>query len=162
MNPRSGDVLAMADWPSANPADPGSATGQELANMATGFTYEPGSTFKAFTVAGALEDHKVTPDTPFAIPSSLQVAHRPLTDAEPDGPETLTVAQILAQSSNIGADEIGARVGATRFNHWVRSFGFGAPTGVDFPGEERGIVPRPSQYSGSTMGNLPIGQGLSV
>jgi cell division protein FtsI (penicillin-binding protein 3) len=162
MNPQSGDILAMADWPSANPADPGAASGQELSNMATGFTYEPGSTFKAFTVAGALEDHKVTPSTPFAIPTELQVADRTITDAEAHGPETLTVAQILAQSSNIGADEIGARVGAQRFNHWVREFGFGQPTGVDFPGEEQGIVPKPSQYSGSTMGNLPIGQGLSV
>src|SRR5213079_3075873 len=64
--------------------------------------------------------------------------------------------------SNIGADEIGARVGAQRFNHWVRTFGYGQPTGIDFPGEEQGIVPRPSQYSGSTMGNLPIGQGLAI
>jgi cell division protein FtsI/penicillin-binding protein 2 len=162
MNPQTGDVLAMADWPSADPANPGAASGQELANMATGFTYEPGSTFKAFTVAGALEDKKVTPDTPFAVPTELQVADRTITDAELHGPETLTVAQILAQSSNIGADLIGARVGPERFNHWVRTFGFSKPTGIDFPGEERGIVPRPSQYSGSTMGNLPIGQGLSV
>src|SRR5204863_9957319 len=131
-------------------------------NMATGFTYEPGSTFKAFTVAGALSDHKVTPSTPFAIPTELQVADRTITDAEAHGPETLTVAQILAQSSNIGADEIGAKVGPTRFNHWVRTFGFAKPTGIAFPGEEQGIVPKPAQYSGSTMGNLPIGQGLSV
>jgi cell division protein FtsI (penicillin-binding protein 3) len=162
MNPRSGDVLAMADWPSADPSDPGAATGQELSNMATGFTYEPGSTFKAFTVSGALEDRKVTPSTSFEVPSSLRVADRTITDAEPHGPETLTVAQILAQSSNIGAVEIGMRDGARRFDHWVRRFGFARPTGIDFPGEERGIVPRPSQYSGSTMGNLPIGQGLAV
>jgi cell division protein FtsI/penicillin-binding protein 2 len=162
MNPQTGDIFAMADWPSSNPNDPAAATPQELSNMATGFTYEPGSTFKAFTVAGALEDHKVTPSTPFAIPTELQVADRTITDAEAHGPETLTVAQILAQSSNIGADEIGAKVGPTRFNHWVRTFGFAKPTGIAFPGEEQGIVPKPAQYSGSTMGNLPIGQGLSV
>jgi cell division protein FtsI/penicillin-binding protein 2 len=162
MNPQTGDILAMANWPSSNPNDPAAATPQELSNMATGFTYEPGSTFKAFTVAGALSDHKVTPNTPFAIPTELQVADRTITDAEAHGPETLTVAQILAQSSNIGADEIGARVGPTRFNHWVRTFGFAKPTGIAFSGEEQGIVPKPAQYSGSTMGNLPIGQGLSV
>jgi len=96
------------------------------------------------------------------VPSELQVADRTITDAEPHAPEVLTVAQILAQSSNIGAIEIGMRLGKALFDHWVRRFGFGTPTGIDFPGEERGIVPRPSRYSGSTMGNLPIGQGLSV
>jgi cell division protein FtsI/penicillin-binding protein 2 len=90
------------------------------------------------------------------------VADRTISDAEPRGPETLTVAQILAQSSNIGAVKIGLEVGAQHFYDWVRKFGFGQPTGVAFPGEEQGIVPTPSQFSGSTMGNLPIGQGLSV
>jgi cell division protein FtsI (penicillin-binding protein 3) len=162
MNPQNGEVLAMADWPSGDPSHPGSDSPSELSNMATGFTYEPGSTFKAFTVAGAMMDHKVTPHTTIGVPPSLQVADRTITDAELHGYETLTVAQILAYSSNIGAVEIGMRDGAHRFNHWVRQFGFSRPTGIDFPGEERGIVPRPSQYSGSTMGNLPMGQGLSV
>lgn len=162
MDPKNSEVLAMADWPSGNPSDPSADTPSELSNMATGFTYEPGSTFKAFTVAGALSDRRVTPSTPFNIPPSLQVADRTISDAEAHGYETLTVAQILAYSSNIGAVEIGMREGAQRFNHWVRRFGFSKATGIDFPGEERGIVPRPSQYSGSTMGNLPMGQGLSV
>jgi cell division protein FtsI (penicillin-binding protein 3) len=162
MNPDDGQILAMADWPAANPSDPGAASPRELANTATGFTYEPGSTFKAFTVAGALSEHEVTPHTTFEVPPELQVADRTITDAEPHGPETLTVAQILAQSSNIGAIEIGMRLGKTLFDRWVRRFGFGKPTGIDFPGEERGIVPRPSQYSGSTIGNVPMGQGLSV
>jgi cell division protein FtsI (penicillin-binding protein 3) len=159
MNPDNGEVLAMADWPPANPANPAADTPRQLANMATGFTYEPGSTFKAFTVAGALEDGRVAPSTTFNVPPELQVADRTITDAEPHGYETLTVSQILAQSSNIGAIEIGLRLGATRFDQWVHRFGFGTPTGIDFPGEERGIVPRPSH---SFMGNLPMGQGLSV
>ncbi|HMC07596.1 MAG TPA: penicillin-binding protein 2, partial [Solirubrobacterales bacterium] len=162
MNPRSGDVLAMADWPTIDPSNPSAADPQDLQNMATGFTYEPGSTFKAFTVAGALEEHLVTPSTPFELPTEIQVADRTISDAEPRGPETLTVAQILAQSSNVGAVKIGLELGAQRFYDWVRRFGFGDPTGVEYPGEERGIVPTPSQFSGSTMGNLPIGQGLSV
>jgi cell division protein FtsI (penicillin-binding protein 3) len=162
MDPRNAQVLAMANWPTVDPSDPSAASPQALQNMATGFTYEPGSTFKAFTVAGALMEHLVTPSTVFDLPVELQVADRTISDAEDRGPESLTVAQILAQSSNVGAVEIGLKVGAQHFYDWVRKFGFGEPTGVAFPGEEQGIVPKPSEFSGSTMGNLPIGQGLSV
>ncbi len=134
--------------------------------MATSFTYEPGSTFKAFTVAGAEEDGLVKPTTTFDLPPVLQVADRQITDAEARGPETMSVADILKVSSNIGADTIGLKLNhgqfGSRFDHWVRKFGFGQPTGIDYPGEEQGIVPRPKDYSGSTMGNLPIGQGLAV
>jgi cell division protein FtsI (penicillin-binding protein 3) len=162
MDPRNAEVLAMADWPSFDPSDPSSASPEALRSMATGFTYEPGSTFKAFTVAGALSERLVTPSTLFYLPAEIQVADRKISDAEDRGPESLTVAQILAQSSNVGAVKIGLELGAERFYHWVRRFGFGDPTGIDFPGEEQGIVPTLSEFSGSTIGNLPIGQGLSV
>jgi cell division protein FtsI (penicillin-binding protein 3) len=162
MDPRNAEVLAMADWPSFDPSDPSSASPEALRSMATGFTYEPGSTFKAFTVAGALSERLVTPGTVFYLPVEIQVADRKISDAEDRGPESLTVAQILAQSSNVGAVKIGLELGAERFYHWVRRFGFGDPTGIDFPGEEQGIVPTLSEFSGSTIGNLPIGQGLSV
>ncbi|OLE37898.1 MAG: hypothetical protein AUG48_03140, partial [Actinobacteria bacterium 13_1_20CM_3_68_9] len=162
MDPRNGEVLAMADSPTFDPSKPSSASPEALRNTATGFTYEPGSTFKAFTVAGALSEHLVTPTTMFYLPTEIQVADRTISDAEIRGPETRTVAQILAQSSNVGAVKIGLQLGADRFYNWVRRFGFGDPTGVAFPGEEQGIVPAPSHFSGSTMGNLPIGQGLSV
>jgi cell division protein FtsI (penicillin-binding protein 3) len=162
MDPRNAEVLAMADWPSFDPSKPSSASPEALRNTATGFTYEPGSTFKAFTVAGALSEHLVTPSTIFYLPTAIQVADRTISDAEDRGPESRTVAQILAQSSNVGAVKIGLELGADRFYSWVRRFGFGDPTGVEFPGEEQGIVPPPSEFSGSTMGNLPIGQGLSV
>jgi len=162
MDPRNAEVLALANHPAADPSDPGGATPEELANRATGYTYEPGSTFKAFTVAGALEEGIVTPETPFSLPPTIQVADRVIEESHPRGPVTLSVAEILAQSSNVGAVTVGLEVGAKRFDHWIREFGFGSPTGIDFPGEEQGIVLRPSEYSGSTMGNLPIGQGLSV
>jgi cell division protein FtsI (penicillin-binding protein 3) len=162
MDPRDAEVLAMADWPSFDPSDPSSASPEDLRSMATGFTYEPGSTFKAFTVAGALSERLVTPDTVFYLPTEIQVADRKISDAEERGPESLTVGQILAQSSNVGAVRIGLELGEERFYRWVRRFGFGDPTGIDFPGEERGIVPALSEFSGSTIGNLPIGQGLSV
>ena len=141
MDPRNAEVLAMADWPTFDPSKPSSASPEELRNTATGFTYEPGSTFKAFTVAGALSEHLVTPNTIFDLPTAIQVADRTISDAEERGPESRTVAQILAQSSNVGAVKIGLELGADRFYRWVRRFGFGDPTGVQFPGEERGIVP---------------------
>ena len=166
MDPRNAEVLAMANWPTVDPGDLGEVDPEELQNMATGFTYEPGSTFKAFTVGGALQDGVVTPETVFDLPTELQVADRTITDAHERSAISLTVSQILAQSSNVGAAMIGLRLnevmGNDRFDHWVRKFGFGEPTGIAFPGEEQGMVLRPSEYSGSTMGNLPIGQGLLV
>ncbi len=122
----------------------------------------PGSTFKAFTVSAALEEKLVTPETAFTLAPSIQVADRTIEDAEPRPTETLSVAQILAQSSNVGAVTIGLELGAEKFSRWIDRFGFGRPTGVQFPAEEQGIVPPLAEYSGSTMGNLPIGQGLSV
>jgi cell division protein FtsI/penicillin-binding protein 2 len=162
MDPNSGGILALANWPRVNANDPSGAPASADQNEAVQFNYEPGSTFKAITVAGALQDGVVTPATELNIPSVLQVADRQIHDAESHGDETLSVAQVLQKSSNIGADEIGMRLGAHRFDDWVHRFGFGAKTGVDLPGEQSGIVLRESQYSGSSMGNLPMGQGESV
>ena len=127
MNPNTGEVLAMANWPGFNPEDLQNATSEELENRATGFTYEPGSTFKAFTVASALMDHVVTPSSSFYLPSEIHVYDRTIGEAEPRPPETLTTAQILAQSSNVGAVTIGLKEGADRFSQWINRFGFGQP-----------------------------------
>jgi len=162
MDPRSGAILAMANWPQVNANDPGAYPAGALENRAVSFDYEPGSTFKAFTVSGALQQGLITPTTPFAIPNRIQVADRTIHDDTEHAEETLTTAQILAQSSNVGAIKIGLLEGAESFNGWVRRFGFGAPTGVDLPSEEMGQVLPLSHYSGSSMGNLPIGQGQLV
>ena len=140
MDPRDGAILALANWPRVNANKLYDAPDYAMTNRAIGATYEPGSTFKAFTVAGALEDGKVTPTTPFSLPPVLQVADREITDSHPRGWETRDVAGILAESSNVGAALIGRRLGARRFDQWVRRFGFGTRTGVDLPGEESGIV----------------------
>jgi cell division protein FtsI (penicillin-binding protein 3) len=161
-NPQTGAILALANWPSFNANNPFASPQSSWEDQAVGFSYEPGSTFKAITVAGALQDRLITPNTTFDIPPELQVADRTIHDAEDHGYETLSVANILKFSSNIGADEIGMRLGAKRFDNWVHRFGFGSPTGVDLPGEQQGIVLHYWQYSGSSMGNLPFGQGESV
>ncbi len=162
MDPNTGRILALANWPRVNANDLSGAPGYATEDRAVQYNYEPGSTFKAVTVAGALQDGVVNPDTQVEIPSVLQVADRKIHDAESHSDETLTVAQVLKVSSNIGADKIGIMLGPQRFDYWVHRFGFGAPTGVDLPGEERGIVLHSWQYSGSSMGNLPMGQGESV
>jgi cell division protein FtsI (penicillin-binding protein 3) len=162
VDPRNSQILAMANWPPIDPNDLSEASEEDLMNRATGFNYEPGSTFKAFTVSAALEEKLVTPTTEFTLAPSIEVADRTIEDAEERGTENMTVAQILARSSNVGAVTIGLEVGADKFSKWINRFGFGRPTGVQFPAEEQGIVPELDQYSGSTMGNLPIGQGISV
>jgi cell division protein FtsI (penicillin-binding protein 3) len=162
MDPSSGAILALANWPRVNANDPAGAPSSADRDHAVADSYEPGSTFKAMTVSGALQDGVVTPTTALNIPPVLQVADRQIHDAESHGYETLTVGQVLQRSSNIGADEIGMRLGASRFDYWVHRFGFGSKTGIDVPGEQQGIVLRVSHYSGSSMGNLPMGQGESV
>jgi cell division protein FtsI (penicillin-binding protein 3) len=127
-----------------------------------GFDYEPGSTFKAVTVSGALQQGLIAPDTPFNVPNQIHVADRTIHDDTEHAEETLTTAQILARSSNVGAIKIGMLEGARNFNTWVHRFGFGARTGVDLSSEEAGVALALQHYSGSSMGNLPIGQGELV
>lgn len=162
MDPRTGSILAMASWPQVNANDPGASPSAALQDRAISFDYEPGSTFKAVVVSGALQDGLITPDTGFEIPDQIRVADRTIHDDTEHPGESLTTSQILAQSSNVGAIKIGLLEGASRFNGWVHRFGFGAPTGVDLPGEERGVALPLDRYSGSSMGNLPIGQGELV
>ncbi len=166
MDPRTGALLAVANWPQVNLNDPGAYSKTELEaavqDRAVGFNYEPGSTFKVVAVSGALESGLITPNTPFDIPDQIQVADRTIHDAEEHADETLTTSEILAQSSNVGAIKIGALDGPQRFNRWVHDYGFGARTGVELPGEETGVALGLSEYSGSSMGNLPIGQGELV
>jgi len=109
-----------------------------------------------------MEEGLIEPDTTLAVPPLIQVADRTVGEAHDGGGGTFTVADILAQSSNVGSVMIGLKLGARRFDRWVRRFGFGSHTGVDLPGEQQGIVLRPDDYSGSSMGNMPIGQGIAV
>lgn len=162
MDPQSGEVLAMANWPKLNANDPSKASPEAQQNRAIGFTFEPGSTFKAVTVGGALQEHKVTPSTVFGLPPTLQVEDRVIKESHDRGAVSMTVSEILAQSSNVGTVKIGMGMGDKLFDQWVHKFGFGSPTGIDLRGEERGLVLRAKDYSGVSIANLPIGQGLSV
>lgn len=162
MNPHNGAILAMANWPRVDANDLGGAPPYASQNRAVGFNYEPGSTFKAFTIAGALQEGVVAPDDYFHLPPTIEVADREIGEAHDRGTIDLTTAQILSQSSNVGTVRIGQRLGERRFASWVDRFGFGHKTGVELPGEQSGQVLARAKYSGSSMGNLPIGQGNSV
>jgi cell division protein FtsI (penicillin-binding protein 3) len=162
LDPKTGGVLAMAVAPGFN-ANRYAETWKPLQrNRAVTDTYEPGSTFKVVTVAGVLSEHLVTPTTSFVLPYDIHVADRVIHDAEPRGTETMTVAEILARSSNVGAITLAERLGAHRLAGWISRFGFGRDTGIDYPGESPGIVLPEKRWSGSTIGNVPIGQGIAV
>jgi len=162
LDPRTGAIMAMAVQPGYDANRFSSAPIDLQRNRTVTDTYEPGSTFKLITVAGALTERLVTPATRFRLPYSLHVADRVVHDAEERGTVNYSVAQILAHSSNIGAITLAQMLGRTRLSSWISRFGFGRTTGVDFPGESPGIVLPPDKWSGSTIGNVPIGQGIAV
>ena len=162
LDPRTGAILAMAVQPGYDANRYPSAPIDLQRNKTVTDTYEPGSTFKLMTVAGALTERIVAPTTRFRLPYSLHVADRVVHDAEERGTVNYSVAQILAHSSNIGAITLAQMLGRTRLSSWISRFGFGRTTGVDFPGESPGIVLPPDKWSGSTIGNVPIGQGIAV
>jgi cell division protein FtsI/penicillin-binding protein 2 len=161
LDPKTGAVLAMAEAPSYDANRFPTVSAKFERNHAVSDFFEPGSVFKVVTIAGALSEHLVTPQTRFTLPYSIQVADRRIHDAELRGTETMTVAQILQRSSNVGTVTIAKTLlGESRLKRWIKQFGFGETTGVDFPGESPGLLP--SYWSGSTIGNVPIGQGISV
>jgi len=162
MDPRTGAMLAMAVEPGFDANKFGELKEGRERNRAVTDTYEPGSTFKVVTLAGALESGMVTPWTRYTLPPEIQVADRVIHDAESRGTETMTVSQILFQSSNVGVITLALGLGKERLAGWIDRFGFGHRTGIDFPGESRGIVLPPERWSGSTIGNVPIGQGIAV
>ena len=162
MDPRKSEVLAMANWPAVDLDRLEEAEPDQLLNIGTSYTYEPGSTFKAFTVAAALEEGAVAPTSSFTLAPTFTLYDRTVEEAHPRGTVTLSVADILAQSSNVGAITVGLELGGRNLSRWIDRFGFGSPTGIDYPGEEQGIVPPYRDWSGTTIANLPIGQGLSV
>ena len=162
LDPRTGSILAMAVQPGYDANYYPSAPRDLQRNRTVTDTYEPGSTFKLVTVAGALSEKIVSPATRFTLPYQLHVADRVIHDAEERGTVNYSVSQILAHSSNIGAITLAQMLGRTRISSWISRFGFGRTTGVDFPGESPGIVLDPEKWSGSTIGNVPIGQGIAV
>jgi cell division protein FtsI/penicillin-binding protein 2 len=160
MDPATGEVLAMAVEPGFDANRFGEATRDQQRNRAVVDTYEPGSTLKVVTVAAALSEGLVSPSTPFTLEPEVRVADRVIHEAHREDVERMTVAEILAYSSNVGTITLAQLLGRERLTSWLGRFGFGRKTGVEFPGETAGILP--SYWSGSTIGTLPIGHGIAV
>ena len=163
MDPRTGAILAMANAPTFDANRFTSAPPDERRNRAVTDLYEPGSTFKIVTIAGALEDNVVTPESSFVLAPTIKVADRVIREAHIRGTERMTVRQILAESSNVGTITIAKdKLGGPELARWVSRFGFGRATGSELPGESAGMVLPYDRWSGSTIGTVPIGQGIAV
>jgi len=158
---QTGDVLAMAtvNGPVGPfPAEPASAT---AANRPLTDVFEPGSTAKVVTIGAALEAGLITPSSVLSVPGSITVAGVQYADVD-SHPTSMSVADILRESSNVGTIEIARQLGADRFNAALHAFGFGAPTGTGFPGEAAGILLPRAQYNSTSLASMPIGSGIAV
>lgn len=157
----TGEILAMANFPTFNPNAKGDAPPDARMNRAVAALYEPGSVFKIVTLAGALEEGITTPDEVVDCQmGAIYVAGHRIRDHKPFG--MLTVSQILAKSSDVGAIKIGLRLGAPKLYDYIRDFGFGAPTGIDLPGETRGILRPLDHWTPVSPGSISMGQEVGV
>jgi cell division protein FtsI (penicillin-binding protein 3) len=158
----TGEILALANVPTFDANDPGKAPPEAQRNRAVTDIYEPGSAFKIITASAALEEGTVTPKTTFVVPDQMQVADRIIQDSHPHPTEKMTVSEIIEQSSNVGTVQVGQKLGGALLQRYIKAFGFGSGTGADLPAEAAGIVLPLKEWSGSSIGNIPIGQGVAV
>lgn len=162
MRPETGEVLALANYPDFDPNEPGDFDPEALQNRALNYVYEPGSAFKIVTAAAALEEKVVTPRSQFVVSDAMDYAGETFNDSHPHPTVGMTTTEIIEQSSNVGTIQIGLQLGGERLDDYVRKFGFGDPTGLDFPGESSGIVIDREDWTGPTIATIPIGQGIAV
>ncbi|HEX8760872.1 MAG TPA: penicillin-binding protein 2 [Pseudonocardiaceae bacterium] len=162
LDAHTGEVYAMANEVTFDPNNLAAATPELLANPAVSAPFEPGSVNKVVTVAAAIENGVLQPDTPLRVPGHLRVADRTVSDAWSHGTLDLTFTGVLARSSNVGTLLAAQRVGENRYVDMLQRMGLGQRTDLGLPGESAGRIPAREQWSGSTFANLPIGQGLSM
>ena len=160
-NPKTGEILALANRPTFNPNLARDITPQKLKDHSVSDVYEPGSTFKLVTIAAALEEKLTRPDEVFDCQmGSIVINGMRIRDSKPHG--LLTVAGVLAESSDVGAIKIALRLGEARFYKYIRAFGFGQQTGIELPGETRGLTKPLNRWSKVSIGAISMGQEIGV
>ena len=160
-DPNTGAILALANWPKYNPNSATSVPTEARMDRAVSAIYEPGSTFKLVTLAAAFDQNLIRPEEVFNCENgSIVVAGHRIHDHKKYG--DLTVAEILANSSDVGAIKIALKLGPPRFNEYIHAFGFGSPSGVDLPGESRGLVQRLDHWGSFSIGSISMGQEVGV
>ena len=162
MDPATGEILAHATAPTFNPNHTSKVSLVAMRNPSVQDVYEPGSTGKIMTVAAALEEKKITPDTVFTIPYKLKRSNEVFRDHEKHPTQRLTVSGVLAVSSNTGTIKIGELLPNQVLFDYLSKFGVGVKTGSGLPGESRGILPEVADWSGTTAPTVAFGQGYSL
>lgn len=161
MNATNGNIYAIANSPSFDPNLP-RKNADLLRNIAITDVYEPGSTFKTIIAAGAIEDNKVNPKQNFYLPPTIRIGNKSIKEAHRSRAENMTFSEIIAKSSNVGAINLALKLGKDSLYGWVKKFGLINKTGIDLPSEQSGFLPDPDNWSSTTIGTVPIGQGVSV
>ncbi len=165
---RTGEILAMANAPGFDPNDLSQANSAAMGNAALQDAFEPGSTAKLMSMAAVLEENAATPDTHVVVPNRLHRGDRLFQDDVDHSTWYLTLNGVLAKSSNIGTILATGQLGKTQkeanrvLYSYLRKFGIGSHTGLDFPGETAGILARPDAWSTSQQYTIPFGQGVSI
>lgn len=162
MDPKTGQVLALATAPTFDPNNTKKVSLALMRNPSVQDVYEPGSTGKVMTMAAALEEGKITPTTLFTVPDFVKVSNRTFHDHDHHPVEQLTPTGILAISSNVGAIKVGQKLGDATLYSYLKKFGVGTDTGSGLPGESQGVLPDVANWSGTTAPTVAFGQGYSV
>jgi cell division protein FtsI (penicillin-binding protein 3) len=162
MDPKTGQILAHATAPTFDPNNTSKVSLVAMRNPSVQDVYEPGSTGKVMTLAAALEEKKVTPETVLTIPYALKRSVKVFHDHEPHPDQRLTTAGVLAVSSNTGSIKIGEMLSNDKLYDYLTKFGIGTKTGSGLPGESRGILPKVADWSGTTAPTVAFGQGYSL
>jgi cell division protein FtsI (penicillin-binding protein 3) len=162
LDPATGDVLAMASEPGFDANDFSTARPFRTKNRGVTDVYEPGSVNKVITAAAALEEGVIAPTDRMWVPGKIPVADRVFHEAHPHPTMAMTLTDVIAQSSNVGTIMTADLLGSERLDAYLRDFGFGAETGVGFPGESDGILMAEEDWWGTSMATIPIGQGIAV
>lgn len=162
LDPSNGEILAMSTVPGFDPGEYAQEDPDAFRNRSITDLYEPGSTMKVFTASAVIEEGLFDQEDVFHLPPTIRVADRTINESHPRATVDWTLRDIVAYSSNVGAVQLGLALGEEAMYDAFVDYGFTERTGVDYPGEERGRLLPPEQWSPSTIGNLPFGQGMSV